>query len=106
MWYSASAPRDHFAPHGVGSMVKFRYTCPRHQALFIEILREEGCADPAKMDEARRMVLSWLSEKYPLIVFEQTAHFIGAFYWRQGNGWRKIASIDETGFCEFTGTWI
>jgi hypothetical protein len=51
-------------------MVKFRYTCPRHQALFIEILREEGCADPAKMDEARRMVLSWLSEKYPLIVFE------------------------------------
>jgi hypothetical protein len=54
-------------------MVRFRYTCPRHQALFLEALREEGCTDPAKMDEARRMVLSWLSEKYPRIVFEHFA---------------------------------
>jgi hypothetical protein len=59
--------------HTSAVMLKFRYTCPRHQALFTEILREEGCTDPAKMDEARRMVLSWLSEKYPLIVFEHFA---------------------------------
>jgi hypothetical protein len=26
------------------------------------------------MDEARRMVLSWLSEKYPLLVLEHFAH--------------------------------
>ena len=55
-------------------MLKFRFTCPRHQALFIEILRQEDCGDPVKMDEARRMLLSWLSEKYPLLVLEHFAH--------------------------------
>jgi hypothetical protein len=73
--YGAALPalRDHLPSYLVAAMVQFRYTCSRHQALFIDTLRQEGCTDPAKMDEARRMVLSWLSEKYPLIVFEHFA---------------------------------
>ncbi len=61
--------------------------------------------------ETRKLEVTWdVLEtaplwKYPLLVFEQTAHFTGAYYTRRGKGWQKIASIDENGFCEDTGTW-
>ena len=54
-------------------MLNFRYTCLRHQELFTALLRSEGCCDLTKMDEVRRRALSWLSEKYPVIVFEHFA---------------------------------
>ena len=61
--------------------------------------------------ETRKLEVTWdVLEtaplwKYPLLVFEQTAHFTGTYYARRGKGWQKIASIDENGFCEYTGTW-
>ena len=44
--------------------------------------------------------------KYPLIVFEQLAHFTGHFYRRSGRRWREVAAIDELGFCEYTASWV
>jgi 15-cis-phytoene desaturase len=44
--------------------------------------------------------------KYPLIVFEQSAHFAGTLHQKDGAGWKTIASFDTQGFCEYTSKWI
>ena len=54
-------------------MLKFRYTCPRHQQRFIATLRDVGCCDPAVMDDIRRQMLAWLSRRYPRAVHDHFA---------------------------------
>jgi len=44
--------------------------------------------------------------KYPVIVFEQNAHFNGTVYRRENGEWKECCSIDENGFCEYTNTWF
>ena len=43
--------------------------------------------------------------KYPVIVYEQSAHFDGAIYRREDGAWKECCSIDENGWCEYTNTW-
>jgi hypothetical protein len=51
-------------------MLRFRYTCPRHQQVFIEAAKRGGCHDLAKMDEVRRKTLAWLSFRFPRMVLD------------------------------------
>lgn len=51
-------------------MLTFRFTCPRHQRTFVETVRKAGCSDPASMDEIRRLLLAWISARYPRIVLD------------------------------------
>ena len=51
-------------------MLQFRYTCARHQRMFIESATRAGCCDPAAMDDIRRRLLAWLSARYPRMVLE------------------------------------
>jgi hypothetical protein len=51
-------------------MLKFQYTCERHQKIFIAVLESRGCTDRAKMDEIRKRLLAWLSAKYPRAVLD------------------------------------
>jgi hypothetical protein len=51
-------------------MLRFRYTCARHQQMFIEAATRAGCSDPAEMDDIRRRLLAWLSARYPRMVLE------------------------------------
>lgn len=51
-------------------MLTFRYTCQRHQQIFVEAVRSAGCFDPAQMDEVRRRLLAWFSERYPRLVLD------------------------------------
>jgi hypothetical protein len=51
-------------------MLQFRYTCARHQQMFIEAATRAGCSDPAEMDDIRRRLLAWLSARYPRLVLE------------------------------------
>jgi len=51
-------------------MLQFRYTCARHQQMFIEAATRAGCRDPAEMDDIRRRLLAWLSARYPRMVLE------------------------------------
>ena len=51
-------------------MVAFRYVCPAHRQRFIEVVEGEGCRDPAAMEQVRRLLLAWLSERYPRLVLE------------------------------------
>ncbi len=48
----------------------FRFTCPRHQRVFIETVQSAGCFDPTQMDEVRRRVLAWFSRHYPSLVLD------------------------------------
>jgi hypothetical protein len=43
--------------------------------------------------------------KYPVIVFEQAAHYVGRLQQRIGGNWQTIAKFDEPGFCEYTSLW-
>jgi len=52
-------------------MLGFRYVCERHQRLFVATLTSHGCRDPEKMEEVRRRLLAWLSEKFPRLVLDQ-----------------------------------
>ncbi len=49
-------------------MLRFRFTCERHQRAFIEAVQSAGCFDPAQMDEVRRRMLAWFSRHYPSLV--------------------------------------
>lgn len=49
-------------------MVQFRYTCARHQQMFIDTVTRAGCTDAARMDGLRRRLLAWLSARYPRMV--------------------------------------
>jgi hypothetical protein len=51
-------------------MLAFRYTCQRHQRIFVNVLTRQGCTDPVKMDEIRRRILAWLSAKCPRAVLD------------------------------------
>ncbi len=51
-------------------MLGFRFTCPRHQRVFIETVQSAGCFDPAQMDEVRRRMLAWFSRHYPSLVLD------------------------------------
>jgi hypothetical protein len=51
-------------------MLQFRYTCERHQQVFIDAVKRAGCSDPAEMDDIRRRLLAWLSARYPRMVLE------------------------------------
>ena len=51
-------------------MLQFRYTCVRHQQMFMDAATQAGCSDPAELDELRRRVLAWLSARYPRMVLE------------------------------------
>ncbi len=59
-----------------------------------------------------KLVLNWhvldtaTLWKYPVIVFEQTAHYNGALLKLDGDVWKEEHVIRETGFCEFTATWL
>jgi len=59
-----------------------------------------------------KLVLNWkvldtLSLwKYPVIVFEQNAQFNGTIYRLEDGQWAECCTIDESGFCEFTNTWL
>ncbi len=51
-------------------MLRFRFTCQRHQRAFIEAVQSAGCFDPAQMDEVRRRMLAWFSRHYPSLVLD------------------------------------
>ncbi|HWI26825.1 MAG TPA: hypothetical protein VN668_07620 [Stellaceae bacterium] len=51
-------------------MVAFRFTCPRHQRVFIEAGKRGGCISPSSLDELRKRTLAWLSREYPSAVLE------------------------------------
>jgi hypothetical protein len=51
-------------------MVKFRYTCSRHQQMFIEAARRGGCRDSRQLDAVRRKTLAWFSVKFPRMVLD------------------------------------
>ena len=59
-----------------------------------------------KIELAWQVVASSALWKYPLIVFEQTAHYTGTFFRNEGGNWTIVTKIDERGFCEYTDTWI
>ena len=51
-------------------MVAFRYVCETHRQRFIEVVEGEGCHDLAAMEQVRRLLLAWLSERYPRLVLD------------------------------------
>lgn len=59
-----------------------------------------------KIELAWQVTASSALWKYPLIVFEQTAHYTGTFFKKEGSNWTAVTTIDERGFCEYTDTWI
>ena len=52
------------------AVLGFRYVCAPHRERFIEVVRQEGCHDPAAMEQVRRQLLAWLSERYPRLVLD------------------------------------
>lgn len=54
----------------MGLMLAFRYTCQRHQQMFIDAVQRAGCADPGAMDDVRRRLLAWFSQRYPRLVLD------------------------------------
>lgn len=53
-------------------MLTFRYTCSRHQQMFIEAAKRGGCFDAEKLDEVRRKTRVWLSAKFPRAVLDHS----------------------------------
>ncbi len=51
-------------------MLKFSYTCPRHQRGFVAAVKRAGCSDPAKMEEVRRRLQAWFSQHYPRLMLD------------------------------------
>ena len=51
-------------------MLGFRYACLRHQQMFIATVEREGCRDPDQMEQVRRQMFAWLSEKLPSMVLD------------------------------------
>jgi hypothetical protein len=51
-------------------VVDFRFVCPQHRQRFIDSVELEGCRDPAAMEQVRRLLLAWLSERYPRLVLD------------------------------------
>lgn len=59
-----------------------------------------------------RLALTWTVTqtvtlwKYPLIVFEQAARFVGTLSRRDGAGWSPVKDFDLPGYSEYTSQWI
>jgi hypothetical protein len=51
-------------------VVAFLYVCPRHRDLFVARVAREGCRDAAAIEQARRLLLGWLSQTYPRLVLD------------------------------------
>lgn len=51
-------------------MLRFRYTCLRHQEAFVAAAHRGGCRELEKMDDIRRKTLAWLSARFPRLVLE------------------------------------
>ncbi len=51
-------------------MVRFQYTCLRHQQWFIDVVTRAGCSDPAKMEDVRRQMRAWFSRRYPRLMLD------------------------------------
>ena len=45
--------------------VQFRLTCPRHRAMFIDIVKREGVSDTADMERLRRRLAALVMTTYP-----------------------------------------
>jgi len=43
--------------------------------------------------------------KYPVIVFEQAAHYVGRLQQLVNGSWVTAEKFDEPGFCEYTSLW-
>jgi hypothetical protein len=51
-------------------MLRFRYTCARHQRDFVAATQRAGCFNLSHIDQIRRRVLAWMSARFPRLVFE------------------------------------
>ncbi len=51
-------------------MVRFQYTCLRHQQWFIDVVTRAGCSDSAKMEDVRRQLRAWFSRRYPRLMLD------------------------------------
>jgi hypothetical protein len=76
-------------------MLHFRYTCARHQRMFIDAVKRGGCHHPEKMDEVRRKTLAWLSIRFPRMVLD---HFnesscLGCKLERNGVGLEEVGRV-------------
>lgn len=45
--------------------LEFRLTCPRHRAMYVEVLRREGVSDEAEMERLRRRLVALVISTYP-----------------------------------------
>ena len=45
--------------------LQFRLTCPRHRAMYIEVLQREGVSDEAEMERLRRRLVALVMSTYP-----------------------------------------
>lgn len=50
-------------------MLAFRYTCARHQRMFIEAAEHAGCG-VGRLNEIKQKTLAWLSRHFPRAVLE------------------------------------
>lgn len=58
-----------------------------------------------KIDLAWKVTQTAVLWKYPVIVFEQTAKYTGTLQQKSGTLWKPLATIDDSGFCEYTALW-
>jgi hypothetical protein len=54
-------------------VLNFRYTCKRHQILFVERAGKAGITQPELLDLLRKRMLTWLSRAYPRMVLDHFA---------------------------------
>ena len=54
----------------VASQLRWRFTCERHQRLFIWAMERGGLVDAADMEWVRRHFSVWLAEQYPRIFID------------------------------------
>lgn len=38
--------------------------------MFVKAVADAGCSDPAKMDDVRRRLLAWFSQRYPSLMLD------------------------------------
>ncbi len=51
-------------------MLKFSYTCPRHQRKFVAAVKRAGCSNAAKMEEVRQRLQGWFAQHYPQLMLD------------------------------------
>jgi hypothetical protein len=57
-------------PADVASKLHWRFTCERHQQLFIWALQRGGLAAAEDMERVRRHFSVWLAEQYPRLFID------------------------------------